>query len=112
MKLRIDLRDHWEKEDCPAQKSIAALQTLLGLPITIQLDTAILWTKLQKFLSDQSTFIPSITGIIRTWTDCLTERLADDADANWTEQLLEHIKHGRMDLKARVEVRLGSRFRA
>ena len=102
----MDLRDHWEKNDCPAQKSIAALSELLGLPVTIQLEPSILWSDLQKFYPDQAIFVPSITSVIKTWTDCLAKRLADDANADWTEQLLEHANQGSRNMKARVEVGL------
>lgn len=104
----MDLRDHWEKEDCPAQKSIAALKDLLGLPVTIQLEPLILWSELQKFYSDHSTFVPCITTVIKAWLDCLTKRLADDANAAWTEELLEHVNQSGKNLKARVEVRLNA----
>ena len=105
LKVRTDLRDQWEKEDCPAQKSIAALKDLLGLPVTIQLEPSILWSDLQKFYPDQNNFVPSITAVIKTWTDCLAKRLADDANAAWTEQLLEHVNQSGRNLKSRVEVR-------
>ena len=100
----MDLRDHWEKGDCPPQKSIAALRDLLGLPVTIQLDSTILWSELQKYYPDQSTFVPSITAVVKIWTDCLATRLADDANAAWTEQLLERVNRSGKTLKARVEV--------
>lgn len=105
MKIRTDLRDQWEKEDCAAQKSIAALKDLLGLPVTIQLEPSILWSDLQKFYPDQNNFVPSITAVIRTWTDCLAKRLADDANAAWTEQFLEHVNQSGKNVKSRVEVR-------
>lgn len=109
----MDLRDHWEKDDCPAQKSIADLKELLGLPVTVQLDVSILWSELQKFYPDQTNFVPMITAVVKTWTDCLAKRLADDANADWTEQLLEYANQGSKNMKARVEVRpfLGSRFK-
>lgn len=104
----MDFRDLWEKEDCPAQKSISALKTLLGLPINIQLEPSILWSELQKYYPDQSTFVPSIISVVKAWTDCLTNRLADDANAAWTEQLLEHVNKNGRTLKTRVEVGLAA----
>ena len=101
----MDIRDQWEKGDCAVQKSIAALKDLLGLPVNLQLDFPILWSNLEKFHPDQSTFVPSITEVVKSWTDCLAARLADDANAAWTEQLLEHVNQGGRSLKARVEVR-------
>ena len=100
----MDLRDLWERADCPPQKSIADLRDLLGLPVTIQVDFTILWSEIQKYYPDQSTFVPSITAVVKAWTDCLARRLADDANATWTEQLLEHANRSGGTLKARVEV--------
>ena len=102
----MDLCDHWEKDDCPAQKSVTALKELLRLPVIVQLEPSILWSELQKFYPDQAIFIPSITAVIKTWIDCLARRLADDANATWTEQLLEHASQGCRSMKARVEVSL------
>lgn len=108
MKIRIDLRDHWEKEDCPAQKSISALKAILGLPINIQLEPSILWGELQKYYPDQDSFVPSITTIVKAWTDCLTKRLADETNEAWTEQLLEYVNQHGKNLTARVEVSLAA----
>lgn len=104
----MDLRDLWDKEDCQAQKSISALKTLLGLPINVQLEPSILWNELQKYFPDQNTFVPSITAVVKAWVDCLADRLADDANAAWTEQLLDYVNETTRTLKARVEVSLAA----
>lgn len=111
LKIRMDLRDLWDKEDCQAQKSISALKTLLGLPINVQLEPSILWNELQKYFPDQNTFVPSITAVVKAWVDCLADRLADDANAAWTEQLLDYVNETTRTLKARVESRPGSQVR-
>ena len=54
--------------------------------------------------------MPSITAVVKSWSDCLAERLADDANADWTEQLLETINRDGKSLRARVEVCLDHFF--
>ncbi|KAI9816268.1 MAG: hypothetical protein M1827_001869 [Pycnora praestabilis] len=105
----MDLRDHWEKEDSPTQKSINTLRDLLGLRVVIDLEPMILWGDLGKHYSSQDIFIPSVVGVIKVWTDCLVSRLESDANAAWTERLLEEIsEQGSKALKAGVEARPGS----
>lgn len=101
----MDLREHWEKPDCPAQSSITALKELIGLPVTINFDTAILWAELEKHHRDQSTFIPSITNVIKAWCDTLASLLQDDANADWTEQFLDLLNDNGKRLQARVEAK-------
>lgn len=47
-----------------------------------------------------------LTAVVRSWTDCLATRVADDANTVWTEQLLEHVNQRGQSLRARVEVRI------
>jgi len=102
MKLRMDLRDHWENAGSPAQTSLTALKELIGLPVNVILEPAILWSELQKYYPDQGTFIPTITDIVKSWCDILASRLQDEAYAEWTEELLEVVNEGGRNLTVRV----------
>jgi len=102
MKLRMDLRDHWENAGSPAQKSLTALKELIGLPVNVILEPAILWSELQKYYPDQGTFIPTITDIVKSWCDILASRLQDEAYAEWTEELLEVVNEGGRNLTVKV----------
>ena len=103
MKIRVGFRDHWEKADSQAQKSISALTQVIGLPVDVTLEAPMLWRELGKKCPDPDTFVPSIVGVVIDWADRMVYRLEDDANAAWTEQLLETC--GR-NLKARVDVSL------
>ncbi|KAK4695764.1 hypothetical protein P7C71_g2047, partial [Lecanoromycetidae sp. Uapishka_2] len=109
MKVRVDLRDLWDKEDCPAKKSISALKELIGLPVTVMMEPTILWSELQKHYPDQGTFIPSLTAVIQAWADVLKAKLADESNSEWTDNFLEKVSEGRGGIKARVEARAGTR---
>lgn len=112
MKVRVDLRDHWEKEDCPAKQSISALKELIGLGVTVIMEPTILWPELQKNYPDQGTFVPSIAAVVQAWADVLKGKLADENNEEWTEQFLEQVKEGRGafgGIRARVEARAGTR---
>ncbi len=105
MKVRMDLRDHWENHDSPAQSSVKVLQDLIGLPVIINLEPAILWAELGKYYPDQAVFIPSVTGVVKAWCDALAERFQDDVNAEWTEQFLEVLNDNGKRLEARVEAK-------
>jgi len=57
IKIRMDLRDHWDREDCPAKKSISALKKLISLEVAVIMKPTILRPELQKHYRDQRTFV-------------------------------------------------------
>ena len=109
MKLRMDLRDYWEKPESPAQSSIKVLRDLIGLPVIIKREPPIIWAELGKFYPDPTVFVPDITGVIKAWCDTLAERLQNDAHAEWTEQFLEVLEENGKRLNARVETNSGTK---
>ncbi len=107
MAVRRGLRDDWDRPDSPARIAIRKLSELLGLEVSIDLDAAFLWTELQNFYPDKDIFIPTIVGIVKEWVECLTDRLEEDSNAQWTDKLLEFLgRSGRGSLRAKVEVYL------
>lgn len=107
----MDLRDHWENPDSPAQSSIKSLQELIGLPVIIHLEPTIIWAELGKYHPDPTVFVPNLIGVIKTWCDTLAERLTNDANAEWTEQFLEVLDENGKRLNARVHgARVSSSF--
>ena len=89
MRIRVDLRDHWEKADSPAQESIAALSEVLGLPVDVTLEAPMLWSELGKQFPNQEIFVPNVVGVVKSWAQCLTSTLDYDANEARVEQFLE-----------------------
>ena len=86
------------------QKSISELSDLIGLSVNITLETFLLWPELQKYFPDQTTFVPSVVDLVRLWVSCLTTKLEDESNAQWTDRLLDEIKDGGQVLKAQLRV--------
>ncbi|MCJ1280348.1 hypothetical protein MMC21_008175 [Puttea exsequens] len=103
MRIRMDLRTHWETTDSAAQKSILALKSLIGLPVSVILDPSILWSELHSYYPDPAIFIPSIISLVQVWADVLAARLEDEGNAKWTDLLLTHLMQRGSDLRVRVE---------
>ncbi|MCJ1374350.1 hypothetical protein MMC20_005582 [Loxospora ochrophaea] len=108
LKLRLDVRDQWENEKSAVQKSLSELSQLVGLKVNVLLEMPMIWTELQKHFPDQGTFVPNIIGVVKTWTDCLIARLEDEANAEWTERLLDEVQEASKILRARVQVSLSA----
>ena len=106
MKVRIGLRDLWENPNAPAQKALKALQELLGYQVDIEIDAPKLWADLQRYYPDPESFAPNIIAVVQAWAECLTARLQDDANAAWTETLLDVVAGRSSVIRARVEVSL------
>ena len=103
--LRRGLRDHWDDPQSPTRKAIARLSVLLGLQVSVDLEVAMLWVELQNYFPDEDVFVPTITGVVMTWVECLIDRLENEANSNWSDKLLEYVGHsGRNPLKVKVEV--------
>ena len=106
MKVKIGLRDLWQKPDAPAQTAIKDLKEVLGYQVDVSIDIARLWSELQHLYPNPETFVPSIVSAVQAWAECLTAGLEDEDNATWTEKLLELVmEHGSV-VKARVEVSL------
>ena len=106
MKVRLGLRKHWENPNAAAQEALNTLIELLGYQVHVEVDSAQLWSDLEKFYPDPETFAPNITTVVQTWAECLTARLQDDANAAWTEKLLDVVAERGTVVKAHVEVSL------
>ena len=102
LKIKVDLRDKWEKADAPAKLAIKDLEGVLGLTIQVNMQPAQLWQELEKFHVDQGTFVPAVVEVIQGWADALRKRLEDEADADWADELLE--KFGKSSVPVYVEV--------
>ncbi|KAG8529608.1 uncharacterized protein KY384_006245 [Bacidia gigantensis] len=88
LKLRVQLRDHWENPASPAKASIAALKELLGLEIEISFPVANIWDQVKTSFPEQDVFVPTVIGVIQQWTNALKRRLEDEG-GSWTDKLLE-----------------------
>ncbi|KAL8820736.1 MAG: hypothetical protein Q9191_007455, partial [Dirinaria sp. TL-2023a] len=103
MNARMGLRDLWENPSAPAQQSLKTLRDLLGYHVDVQIDAPKLWSDLHRYYPDPETFAPNIVAIVQAWAECLTGRLQDEANAGWTEKLLDVISVGSGIVRARVE---------
>lgn len=106
MKVRMSLRDLWANPNAPAQRALKTLRDLLGYQVDVEIDAPKLWSDLHGYYPDPETFAPNIVAIVQVWAECLTARLQDEANAAWTEKLLDVISVGSSIVRARVEVSL------
>ncbi|OCK83714.1 hypothetical protein K432DRAFT_321727 [Lepidopterella palustris CBS 459.81] len=103
MRLKIDIRDKWVKEDTALQKAQKALSELIGYKIQCEPEWPMLWTELQPYFPDTSTFIPSVCSTLVAWCNALTTLLDDDSNSEWTELALEELSKASV-LRIRIEV--------
>jgi hypothetical protein len=87
------------------------LTKILGYPITLDPEWAMLWKTLQVSYPDNSTFVPSIATVIVTWCDAFTAWLEGEENEESVEKLLDALK-SRNRLEIVIEVDSFSRFAA
>lgn len=104
MKVRLGFREHWENPNAAASVALNTLVELLGYQVHVEVDSAQLWSDLEKFHPDPETFAPNITNVVQTWAECLTARLQEDSNEVWTEKLLGVVTERGTVVRAHVEV--------
>ena len=78
----------------------------MGYQVDVQSDLSVLWQELQKYDPDPETFVPDIAAIVQEWANCLTARLEDDSNAEWTDELLMDVDRYDRVIHLRLEVGL------
>jgi hypothetical protein len=91
LKIRVDIRDQWERHDSRIRSKIKELQDLLGKEISIVLDWEVLWDTLQSKYPEKELFVPSVVTLIATFITILHGKLADENDEEWTDEFLEQV---------------------
>jgi hypothetical protein len=93
--IRRSARDSIDAPSSPFQQSLLALKEILGVPVTCELDLAILWNECEAHFDDKSTFVPYVLSHVMAFLDELKRRLEDeDGDSKWGEALLERVNVG------------------
>ncbi|PMD49004.1 hypothetical protein L207DRAFT_560531 [Hyaloscypha variabilis F] len=91
-RIRQNVRDHITSPNSPFVLKTTALTKILGYPITLDPEWAMLWKTLQVSYPDNSTFVPSIATVIVTWCDAFTAWLEGEENEEPVEKLLDALK--------------------
>jgi hypothetical protein len=102
VKVKMGVRDHWNNPGCSAQRALANLQVLAGVPVTCEPAWPSLWETLKPGFEFSDEFVPAVAQHLVVWSKAL-DNLAQQQD--WREQMLKEIKAAG-SLAIRVEVSL------
>ncbi|GAP91547.2 hypothetical protein SAMD00023353_6500470 [Rosellinia necatrix] len=89
IKIQVGIRDSWDSKDASAQKAIQALRDLVGIGVFVTPEWPLLHAELGAFYPDKATFVPSVTAAVEACCTALAGLLDDDANADWSDTLLE-----------------------
>lgn len=103
MKIRSDIRDHFEAPTCVLQNAFKTLESIVGLKVSCNPEWNMLWAELEPKFPDKNIFVPNITGVIAAWCEVLGARLEDDKVTEWTEDLIGKLESVR-SVKIHVQV--------
>ncbi|KAH6673495.1 hypothetical protein B0J14DRAFT_638516 [Halenospora varia] len=99
IRIKQNVRDHFTSADTPLNAATTKLEGVLGYPIFLDPEWAMLWKTLQEFFPDNSTFVPGIVSIVITWCEAFNSWLEDDKNQEQVDELLESMKS-----RARLEI--------
>lgn len=88
LKIRVDIRDLWNKPQSQLQKSVTSLADILGHKIVPEVHWPSLWENLKSDIPEPETFVPAIVTYTTSWYDALLSRVEDNCYEGWTEELL------------------------
>jgi hypothetical protein len=86
------------------QKSMAALQELIGYEVSVDPEWQLLLVELESIYPDKADLIITISGCVTAWCRALAELLDDENNEEWTEGLLERLKDAWSRLRLFIEV--------
>jgi hypothetical protein len=98
MKIRVDIRDQIDSTDGAVQRAINQIKDIVGFPVTFNIDWAILWNELQGTFPEKGEFVPHVAALIVSWCDTLQSLLKDEQREQWTEEFLEKVDAGTINL--------------
>ncbi|KAI0467330.1 hypothetical protein F4859DRAFT_495028 [Xylaria cf. heliscus] len=89
IKVQVGIRDSWDNEDAPVQKSIRNLKEVIGVKVTVQPEWPLLHAELGNFYTDKATLAPSIAAAVEAFCTALSTLADDEENADWADTLLE-----------------------
>ncbi|KIX00629.1 uncharacterized protein Z518_09694 [Rhinocladiella mackenziei CBS 650.93] len=92
LQIRKDIRDVYDKDDTPVQKSFKKLAQILGYPVSCNVEWLFIWAELGSGYADRATFVPEVARVVETWADTLSQRLEDNRFESWTEEFLSKVE--------------------
>ena len=102
-RIRQHIRDHVTSSDAPLAKKTADLTAILGCPISLDPEWAMLWKNLQIYYPDPSTFVPGIAQVIIMWCDAMVAWLESDDNEDQVDKMLDGLKaRGKLDIAIEV----------
>ncbi|KAJ7130621.1 hypothetical protein C8R44DRAFT_906299 [Mycena epipterygia] len=94
LKVRMDIRDLWDSSKSSVTESVTSLNKILGHTITPRVEWVILWSELKDKFPDNTIFVPTVVRYTIAWYERLSDRLENEAYAEWTEQILNVLTEG------------------
>ncbi|KAI0164570.1 hypothetical protein GGR57DRAFT_449775 [Xylariaceae sp. FL1272] len=91
LKVKVGIRDSWEKEDAPVNKAIANVRDTVGVNIRVDPEWQILIAELDVAYPDKGTFVPSIAATVDAFCCALVTLADDEANAEWADKFLTKI---------------------
>jgi hypothetical protein len=88
MRVRMDVRDAYDKPDSGLQQAAKKLGKEIGLDVNVRIDWPTLWEELKAKYPDNSNFVPSVSRLATTLLVAIQDSIGDDT---WGDTLVEKL---------------------
>ncbi|CAG9977921.1 unnamed protein product [Clonostachys byssicola] len=107
LKVKVAIRDLWDKPDSPVQEAITRLKNILGLDFMCEPAWPLLTTELSPHYDDNSELAKSVINFVKVWVEAMTELLDDEENSEWADSIVDLVKDNGAALKLHLEVKSG-----
>ncbi|CAG9946784.1 unnamed protein product [Clonostachys rosea f. rosea IK726] len=107
LKVKVAIRDIWDKPDSPVQEAITRLKNILGLDFICEPAWPLLTTELSSHYDDNSELAKSVINFVKVWVEAMTELLDDEENSEWADSIVDLVKDNGAALKLHLEVKAG-----
>ena len=88
LRIRTDIRDNWDKPECPLQVSLKKFSEDLGLHVALSPDWREIAESLKPRHPSQETLVPVVASCVVTLLETLTTKIDDEA---WADKFMEKV---------------------
>ncbi|CAH0058581.1 unnamed protein product [Clonostachys solani] len=105
LKVKVAIRDLWDKPDSPVQEAITRLKNILGLDFICEPAWPLLVTELSPHYDDNSELAKSVINFVKVWVEAMTELLDDEENSEWADSIVDLVKDNGAALKLHLEIK-------
>ncbi|KAK0734561.1 hypothetical protein B0T26DRAFT_761822 [Lasiosphaeria miniovina] len=89
LKVRLGIRELWNKPDGELQPALRALEKAVGVRVRLDMDWGLLLKELGHLYPDKTHFVGVVAGCVAAWARTMAELASDEENTAWADTLAD-----------------------